>query len=387
VGAGIVGLAVARELSRRHPGASICVLEREREPGTHQTRQNSGVIHAGIYYPPGSLKAALCVQGARRLYEYCERKGIAHERCGKVILATRAGELAGLDELERRGRANGVKGLRRLNLAQVKELEPHAQAIEGLHSPNSGIVDFGAVAGAYAQDLQEAGGTLHTGCELLGTSVIGGALRLLHTRGATDAKGAIFCAGACSDRLAVSCGAPQEPRIVPFRGAYLRLRPGRAGLVRALIYPLPDPSLPFLGVHFTKTVEGEVLLGPTALLALDRASALHTLSWPGAWRMFARYRRTGVQELRHALSRHALVEAAARFLPELTAADVEPAFEGVRAQALSREGTLVDDFVFSYTERALHVRNAPSPAATSSLAIAAYVADAAERALRMRKGG
>ena len=386
-----MGLAVARELARRHPRKAVCVLEREAAIGTHQTGHNSGVIHAGVYYAPGSLKARLCVEGARELYEYCESRGIASEACGKVIVATGASELARLEELERRGRANGVPGLRRIDARGIEALEPHARGVAGLHSPGTGIVDFGAVARAYARDLLEAGGTIVTGCAVEGMQERGAALRLLHAGGATEAGHAIFCAGAWADRLAVAAGAEADPRIVPFRGAYLRLVPERRQLVRALIYPVPDPSLPFLGVHLTRHIDGDVLIGPTALLAgardayalgrVQREDLLDTLAWPGSWRMFRRWWRTGLAELGHATLRSTLVRAAARYVPELRAQDVEPAasFAGVRAQALGRDGRLVEDFVFSATPRALHVRNASSPAATSSLAIGRYVAGEAER--------
>ena len=393
-----MGLAVARELTKRHPQASVCVLERESTVGTHQTGHNSGVIHAGVYYEPGSLKARLCVEGARELYEYCEAHGIASEACGKVIVATDPTELDRLDELERRGKANGVPGLRRIDARGIEELEPHARGIAGLHSPGTGIVDFSAVARAYAQDVIEAGGVIASGCGVTGVAVKARSLLLTHARGATEARHAhgateaghaIFCAGAWSDRLAVMAGADPDPRIVPFRGASLRLVPERRALVRSLIYPVPDPSLPFLGVHLTKHIDGEVLIGPTALLAgardayrlgkMRRGDVLDTLTWPGSWRMLRHWWRTGLSELRHATLRSAFVRAAARYVPELQVGDVEPAFAGVRAQALSRDGGLVDDFVFSTTERALHVRNAPSPAATSSLAIGRYVAAEAER--------
>jgi L-2-hydroxyglutarate oxidase len=381
VGGGIVGLAVARELTRRHPRASVCVLERESSVGFHQTGHNSGVIHAGVYYTPGSLKARLCVEGARELYAYCEARSIAVEACGKVIVATEPGELGRLDELERRGKANGVPGLRRIDARGIEALEPH--------SPETGIVDFPAVARAYAEDVLEAGGVVVTGCAVEGVREQGGSLRLLHSHGATEAGHAVFCAGAWADRLAVAAGADPDPRIVPFRGAYLRLKPARRELVRSLIYPVPDPALPFLGVHLTRHIDGDVLIGPTALLAGARdAYALRrvrggdlrdTLLWPGSWRMFREWWRTGLTELRHAALRSAFVQAAARYVPELRVEDVEPAFAGVRAQALGRDGRLVDDFVFSATSRALHVRNAPSPAATSSLAIARYVVGEAER--------
>jgi len=383
-----VGLAVARELTKRHPRASICVLERESTVGTHQTGHNSGVIHAGVYYEPGSLKARLCVEGAREMYEYCQARGIANEACGKVIIATDPSELSRLDELERRGKANGVRGLRRIDAAGIEALEPHARGIAGLHSPETGIVDFPAVARALADDVLEAGGVVASGSGVTGVAVNGRSLLLEHACGATEAGHAIFCAGAWSDRLAVLAGADPDPRIVPFRGAYLRLVPERMHLVRSLIYPVPDPSLPFLGVHLTKHIDGDVLIGPTAFLAGARDAyrlgkvrgedLLDTLAWPGSWRMFRHWWRTGLTELRHAAQRSAFVRAAARYVPELGVEDVEPAFAGVRAQALTRDGQLVDDFVFSATERALHVRNAPSPGATSSLAIARYVVGEAE---------
>jgi L-2-hydroxyglutarate oxidase len=395
VGGGIIGLAVARELVRRNPRASVCLLEREAEIATHQTGHNSGVIHAGVYYEPGSLKARLCVEGARELYEYCEQRGIAHERCGKVILATDASELGRLDELERRGLANGVPGLRRIDAAGVEQLEPHARALAGLHSPDTGIVDFEAVARCYAQDVLEAGATVATGCGVEGVSATGRSLRLAHAHGATEAGHAVFCAGAWADRLAIAAGADPDPRIVPFRGAYLRLARERRDLVRSLIYPVPDPALPFLGVHLTKHIDGEVLIGPTAMIAgardayrlstVRRRDLLETLRWPGTWRLLARSWTSGVTELRHATLRSAFVRAAARYVPELRAGEVQPAFAGVRAQALTRDGRLVEDFVFSHTERALHVRNAPSPAATSSLAIARHIADEAQRAFGLER--
>ena len=393
VGGGLVGLALARELLRRHPHATVSVLERESEVGTHQSSHNSGVIHAGVYYTPGSLKARLCVEGARALYEYCEAHSIASERCGKVIVATHASELARLDELERRGKANGVPGLRRLDASEIEALEPHARGIAGLHSPTTGIVDFAAVAHSYADDVRDAGGTVASTCDVSGVRAGARSLRITHSQGATEASHAIFCAGAWADRLAVAAGADPDPRIVPFRGAYLRLVPERRELVRSLIYPVPDPSLPFLGVHLSKHVSGEVLIGPTALMvgARDAYSLTKlrprdmrdTLAWPGTWRMLARSWRTGVNELRHATLRSAFVHAASRYVPELRGRDVQRAFAGVRAQALARDGRLVDDFVFSRTERALHVRNAPSPAATSSLAIARYIADEAAQAFSL----
>jgi len=390
VGAGIVGLAAARELAERHPRRTVTVLDKEPEIGRHQTGRNSGVIHAGIYYAPGSLKAQLCVSGARDLYAFCERHGIEAERCGKLIVALDESELPGLDELERRGRANGVQGLRRVGRDELLEIEPAAAGIAALHSPDTGIVDFTAVAHALRGELEAAGGQVILGTEVTGISPNGRAVRIAHAGGVIEAGHALVCAGAWSDRLAVMAGAPAEPRIVPFRGAYLRLRPERRHLVRSLIYPVPDPRLPFLGVHLTRHASGDILVGPTALLAggrdayrlrqIRRRDLAATLSWPGTPRMMRRFWRTGVQEIAHAVSRRALARTAARYVPELTARDLVPGWAGVRAQALGCDGRLVDDFVFSVTDRALHVRNAPSPAATSSLAIGRHVADKAEEA-------
>jgi L-2-hydroxyglutarate oxidase len=390
VGAGILGLAVARELAQRHPRLRVAVLEREHDVGTHQTGHNSGVVHAGIYYAPGTLKARLCTAGARELFAYCEANRIEHSRCGKLIVATTEAELPALEELERRGRANGVPDLKRLDRRGLEAIEPHARGVAALHSPHTGIADFKAVARSFARDLEDSGGTITTGCAVTALSERPPGAVLEHTHGSTSARAAVVCAGAWADRLAVAAGAPADPRIVPFRGAYLRLKRDRRQLVNGLIYPVPDPELPFLGVHLTRTTSGEVLIGPTALLAPARdAYRLRTvrprdvgdaLRWPGTWRMARRFWRTGLSELRFAASRRALVKAAARYVPELTSGDVLDGPAGVRAQALARDGRLVDDFVFSRTGRTLHVRNAPSPAATSSLAIARAVADEAETA-------
>ena len=388
IGGGILGLAVAREMLARHPEASIWVLERENRLAAHQTSHSSGVIHAGIYYAPGSLKARLCVEGARLLYAYCEEAGIETRRNGKLIIATEEAELSRLDELERRGRANEVSGLRRIGSDQIAEIEPHARGIAALHSPVTGVVDFARVAAAFAADIEAAGGGVVTGCEVRRLTPRGATVAVSHSSGTTEAGFAIGCAGAWSDRLAIAAGAPAEPRIVPFRGAYLRLRSERRELVRASIYPVPDPELPFLGGHLTRGIDGEVLLGPSALMVgardayrlgrLRRQDLADNLSWPGTWRLVRRFWRTGLTELRHASSRRAFVADLRRFVPELEVADVLPGPSGIRAQALDRHGRLVDDFVVDRTERALHVRNAPSPAATSSLALAKLIADEAD---------
>jgi len=396
VGAGIVGLAVARELLRRHPRLRLVVVDKEPQLAAHQTGHNSGVVHAGIYYKPGSLKARLCVAGAAELMAYCEQRGIALERCGKVIVARSAAELPRLDELERRGRANGVPGLRRVDAAGLREIEPHAVGVAALHSPYTAIVDFPAVARALADDVVAAGGELALGREVTAVERrAGGELALRHgDHDATVARRVVFCAGLWADRLARAMGADPDPRIVPFRGQYLRLAPEAQPLVRGLIYPVPDPALPFLGVHLTRHISGEVWAGPTALLVaardayrlgrVRRRDVRDTLGWPGTWRVMARFWRSGVAELRMAASRRAFAAACADYVPALRPEHLLPGPAGVRAQAVSRDGQLVDDFAFSEAPGALHVRNAPSPAATSSLAIASLIADRAEEALGVR---
>jgi (S)-2-hydroxyglutarate dehydrogenase len=391
IGAGILGVAVARELALRHDGIRVCVLEREPRVAVHQTGRTSGVIHAGIYYRPESLKARLCVQGARELYAYCEERGIHTERSGKVIVATWEKELAALDELERRGTANEVPGLRRIDPDELRELEPHATGIAALHSPATGIVDFAEVTASFAADLEARGGSVATGCSVRSLRATGNSIAVEHARGTTQAGFAVACAGAWADRLAVACGAPAEPRIVPFRGAYLRLRPERRDLVRSNIYPVPDPDLPFLGMHLTRRIDGEVLLGPSALLVGARDAYRlgrirprdlgQSLGWPGTWRLAAHFWRTGLTEIRAAASRRAFVGELRRFVPELRVGDVVAGPAGIRAQAVARDGSLVDDFVVHRTERAIHVRNAPSPAATSSLALARLIADEADAAI------
>jgi L-2-hydroxyglutarate oxidase len=378
VGGGILGLAVARELTRRRPGLNAAVLEAGPAVAGGQTGANSGVIHAGIYYLPGSLKARLCVEGARAIYEFCDEHGIRYDRCGKVIVARDESELGRLDELERRGRENGVPGLRRLSAGEIAEVEPHCRGVAALHSPNTGIVDFGDVARALAGELSDGGTPVVLNCGIQGVEPRPGRLALRHPGGETRARFAVFCAGVGSDRLAVAAGASPDPRIVPFRGAYLYLKPDKAPLVRSMIYPVPDPSLPFLGVHLTSHIDGKVSLGPTALLA---PRGVGDLVWPGTVRMGLRWWRTGITEIRHRLSKRSLARAAADYVPEIEPSDFNGGFAGKRAQALGRDGKLVDDFVFSDTERALHVRNAPSPAATSSLAIARMIADRAEPGL------
>jgi len=384
VGGGIVGLAVARALALR--GRRVTVLEREPAIGAHQTTHNSGVIHQGIYYAPGSLKARLCREGADALYEYCAQQAIAAEPCGKVVVAVRPLDLPRLEELERRGRANGVPGLRRLGPGELRELEPEATGLAALHSPETGIVDFGAVAAAYAREIGALGGEVRTDCGVRAVLDRPDGVELVLAAGASlHAARAVTCAGAWSDRLAAASGAPVDVRIVPFRGAYLKLRAERTHLVRGQIYPVPDPSLPFLGVHLSRTIGGDVLLGPTALLAgardayrlarVNRADLGATLRWPGTARLVRRWWRTGARELASAASRRLVVRDLARYVPAVSLDDVEPGPVGIRAQAVGRDGALLDDFAFAETAHAVHVLNAPSPAATASLAIAELVAD------------
>ena len=383
VGGGIVGLAVARAVAGSPGSPGVAVLEREPDIGAHQTSHNSGVIHAGIYYAPGSLKARLCVEGARALYDYCADRGIEAVRCGKVIVAARAVELDRLAELERRARANGVR-VARLDLAELREIEPAAHGLAALHSPDTGSVDFAAVARAFAGDVAAAGGTVTAGCAVARIQEGGDGVEVHHAGGVLHARRVVTCAGAWSDRLAAASGARPSVRIVPFRGGYLKLRPERTGLVRGQVYPVPDPSLPFLGVHATPTVGGDVLFGPTALLVGARdayrltrvraADVADTLRGPGTARLVRRWWRTGARELGHAASRRLVVREIQRYLPAVGPRDVIAGPSGIRAQAVARDGSLVDDFAFAETERVLHVLNAPSPAATASLAIGDEIA-------------
>jgi L-2-hydroxyglutarate oxidase len=392
VGGGIVGLAAAREILTRHPGVSLAVLDKEGSLGEHQTGHNSGVIHSGTYYAPGSLKARLCTRGARLMYEFCERHGVPAEPCGKLIVATTESELPALDELYRRGTANGVPGLEMVGPAGIREHEPHCAGIRAIWSPATGIVDFSQVTAALAGDVTRLGGVILTGHRVVGLTVRPGSISVRTGRGEFTAGRVLTCAGLHSDRVAMLSGAPEEPRIVPFRGDYWQLRPERRHLARNLIYPVPDPKFPFLGVHFTRRIRDDaVWLGPNAVLALARegyrrstlrlGDLTQTLRYPGFRRMARRYWRTGAAEVYRDISRRAFVAACQRFIPELTHTDVLPGPSGVRAQSVARDGGLVDDFVFNVQgNQLMHVRNAPSPAATSCLAIGQLIADEWDRA-------
>lgn len=389
IGGGLVGTATALALAERY--SSVVVLEAEKQLAAHQSGHNSGVIHSGLYYKPGSLKARLCVEGARALYRLCEEEGIAHRRCGKVVVATSEEELPRLAELERRGAANGLAGLRRLDAAGIRELEPHAAGIAGLHVPETGIVDYRAVARAYARRIAAHGGEVRTESRLLQVLRRSEGLILETAGGEIACDLLVNCAGLQCDRVAALCGIDPGVRIVPFRGEYYELAPSRSELVRTLIYPVPDPRFPFLGVHFTRGIDGRVEAGPNAVLALKREGyrwsqiaprdVAATLAWPGFWRFLGGSWRQAVSEVRRSALRSVFLADLRRLIPELEAADLVPGGSGVRAQALDRTGKLLDDFHFATGERSLHVLNAPSPGATASLAIGRRIAHQAAEQL------
>jgi L-2-hydroxyglutarate oxidase LhgO len=386
VGAGIIGLAVARRLGELRPDATVTVLEKERAIATHQTGRNSGVVHAGIYYAPGSLKAQLCRRGVELLRAYCEERGIPIVDCGKLVVALDASELDRLRELERRAATNGVPGMRWLEGDELREIEPHAAGIAGLHSPTTGITDYRAVAAAFAEDVGSTGGSVVLGAEVVGISTASKTVRVETVgAGVLDLDRLAICAGLQSDRVALLAGDERDPAIVPFRGEYYRLRPEQEGLVRGLVYPVPDPAYPFLGVHFTRRVHGGVDVGPNAVLAFARegyrrrdvrlGDLFETLRSRGFRALARAHWRMAAHELRGSLSKRAFAAEARRYVPEVTADDLVPAPAGVRAQALDPDGSLVDDFRITRLGAVTAVRNAPSPGATSSLAIAEYVAD------------
>ncbi|SCL73453.1 L-2-hydroxyglutarate oxidase [Micromonospora peucetia] len=388
VGAGIVGLAVAREVLIRRPGSSVVVLEKEHQVGLHQTGHNSGVVHAGVYYQPGSLKATLCRRGVALLREYTAEHDIAYQELGKAIVARDATEEARLADLLARARANGVPGVQLLGPDGLRDREPHVRGRVALLSPHTAVVDFGQVARSLAADVARLGGEVRLGTAVTGIAQRGEKVVLATTSGQdVVAEQVILCAGLHVDRLATLAGGDPSPRILPFRGEYYRLRPERSSLVRGLIYPVPDPRYPFLGVHLTRRIDGTVDVGPNAVLALARegyrrrdvrlGDLLATLGYPGFARLAARHWRTGAQEMLGSLLKGRFVAAARHYVPELTSADLVRAPAGVRAQAVDRRGDLVDDFRIEIMGRVVAVRNAPSPAATSSLAIAEHVVERA----------
>ncbi len=387
VGAGILGLATATELASRRPDWEIAVVEKERAPALHQTGRNSCVIHSGIYYAPGSLKARLCRSGHERLTAFCDEHAISYELCGKVIVAVDEAELPALDELERRGRENGVPNLRRIGAQELRELEPYCAGIAALHVPSTGIVDFRLVADALRRTFEAAGGTVHLASAVRRLRERRDSVVVETARGDVETGFVVACAGLQSDRLVAASGidAGERTAIVPFRGDYFALRRQARKLCRGLIYPVPDPRFPFLGVHANRRPDGEVWLGPNAVVALaregyrrrdfDARDAWETLSSRAFRRLAVRHWREGLREMYRDFVPRAFVREAQRLLPELTRADVTGAPAGIRAQAIAADGTLVDDFLFVDSPRMLHVKNAPSPAATSAIPIGGRIAD------------
>jgi L-2-hydroxyglutarate oxidase len=393
IGGGVVGLGVAMSITRRFPGVRLLLLEKEGGVARHQSGHNSGVIHSGVYYKPGSLKARLCVAGSRAMIEFCREHHIAHEVCGKIIVATEAEELPRLEQLRQRGEANGLAGLRLIGPEQLREIEPHATGLQALVVPSTGITDYAAVGRKYAELIAARGATILTSARVSGIRRLSEEIVVETSRGAFSTNALINCAGLFSDRISRMAGDTPDVMIVPFRGEYYDLVPERASLVRSLIYPVPDPRFPFLGVHFTRRIGGSVDAGPNAVLALAREGYRHSdisvrdlaqsLAFPGFWRMARRHWRSGMDEFRRSLSKAAFVRALQRLVPDLNESDLVPGGAGVRAQALKPDGSLVDDFQFVPSDRMLHVLNVPSPAATASLAIGEEIVNVALRDLRL----
>ncbi|GAB5899289.1 MULTISPECIES: L-2-hydroxyglutarate oxidase [Mycolicibacterium] len=393
VGGGIVGVAVARELLQRQPDAEVTVFEKENRLASHQTGRNSGVVHAGLYYQPGSAKALLCRRGVALLEEYCAQRGIRRIACGKVLVALDDAERARLADIEDRARANGVPGIRVVGPAELRELEPHVRGVAALHSPSTSIVDFAEVTQALAADAVGAGAKILLGHEVIGMRAAGAEVVItVRSAGNTDEDAfdqVVACGGLQSDRLAEMAGDGPDPVIMPFRGEYYALKPDRRGLVNGLVYPVPDPRYPFLGVHVTPRVDGEVLIGPNAVLALARegytwrnvsvSDLVGVARTPAFWRFARQHWRTGIREMAGSISKRRFVAAARAYVPDLADDDVVAGTAGIRAQALAADGGLVDDFRISIRDRIVVLRNAPSPAATSALAIAEHVVGTLER--------
>ena len=388
VGGGIVGLGVARELLRRRPGLQVVVFEKEDRVAAHQTGHNSGVVHAGIYYKPGSLKADLCTRGRKLLRDYCAEQGLPYDECGKLVVAVDPDEFGRLDALETSARANDVPGLRRVTAAEIRDIEPHAVGLAALHSPATAITDYVAVAEAMAREITAGGGHVRLSTAVTALERRPGGVDVVTERSHERVEHLVVCAGLHTDRLSEQIDGQVGPRIVPFRGEYMTVPSSKRDLVRAMIYPVPDPRYPFLGVHFTRRVTGALEIGPNAVLALRRegyrrtqvgAADLRDLAaWPGFWRMAGTHWRAGVVEWRGSLSVRSYMRSAQRYVPEIGAGDLVRGGARVRAQAVDRDGGLVDDFRITHGPGVTCVRNAPSPAATSSLAIAEYVVDRIE---------
>lgn len=391
IGGGIVGLATGWAFLKSNPGGRIAILEKEDSLARHQTGRNSGVIHSGIYYKPGSLKAKLCSTGRRRLVEFCEAYGIEHEVCGKVIVAQSKAELPRLHNLWERGRENGLAA-KSLSADEIKDIEPHVRCTAGIQVPETGIVDFVGVCEKLSELIESQGGELRLGTKVNGIQIKGSETVLETTSGDITARLIINCAGLHSDRLATLAGAKPDARIIPFRGEYYELKPERRFLVRNLIYPVPDPQFPFLGVHFTRMISGSVHAGPNAVLSLmregyhrtafDFRDCVDTLTYPGFWRLVRKHGRSGLEEIHRSFSRKAFTRSLGKLVPEICEEDLIPSEPGVRAQALRADGGLVDDFLIINDRSGLHVCNAPSPAATASLEIGRVVAEQAVRRLR-----
>jgi len=392
IGGGIVGLATAMHLST-HYAVRVVVVEAENRLAAHQTGNNSGVIHSGLFYKPGSFKARLCTEGREAMYRFAAEHGVAHERCGKVVVALNESELGPLATIEERGKANGLQNLRRLTREQIKEIEPHCAGIAGLRIEETGIIDYVAVTHAYAEVVKRHGGDVRKNWKVVGVSHRSDQITISTTGGEVEARSLINCAGLQSDRVARMCGLNPELQIIPFRGEYYKLRPEAWHLCKHLIYPVPDPNFPFLGVHFTRLIEGGIECGPNAVLALAREGyswkdinfddLSETLSFPGFWKMAGKYWKNGMAEMHRSLSKRAFLKALRRLMPELSGDDLVPGGAGVRAQALDRSGKLVDDFYFQNADRMVHVLNAPSPAATASISIGKHIALTAEKVLAL----
>jgi L-2-hydroxyglutarate oxidase LhgO len=393
IGGGIVGLATAIALTDRYPRVRLVLLDKEPKLAAHQTGHNSGVIHSGIYYKPGSLKARLCVEGARLMKAFCTEHGIHWEPCGKLIVATDPGELGRLQSIHERGEANGLSGLKVLEGPEIKGYEPNCRAVRALLVPETGIVDYVQVAGKMGELLKTRGVEIMTGARVTAIRRTGQGLALETARGPVESRFLVNCAGLYSDQVARLMGIRPEVRIIPFRGEYYMLRPERRSLVKNLIYPVPDPEFPFLGVHFTRTVHGDIEAGPNAVLAFARegytlgtvrpGETLGMLGYAGFWHMARRYWKMGAYELYRSASKAAFVRSLQKLVPDIREGDIQRGGAGVRAQAVSPDGSLVDDFRISVTEGAVHVVNAPSPAATASLAIGRHIAGLAADTFRL----
>src|SRR5262245_39054570 len=399
IGGGILGLSTALKITRAHPNIRLLILEKEAELARHQTGNNSGVIHSGLYYRPGSLKAKSCVSGRKELMAFCDQNSVPYEICGKVVVATSAEELPRLEELHRRGEANGLKRLEIIGPERLKEIEPHATGVRGLFVPETGIIDYKKVAAAYATQVRNANGDIRLGQKVVGILDRPDEIVLQISGGDYRTKFLINCCGLQADIVARMMGGAggenqEEHRIIPFRGEYYKIAPERQFLVRNLIYPVPDPTFPFLGVHFTRMARGGVEAGPNAVFAYAREGYKHTdidlsdlwrtISFRGFWAITAKYWRTGFGELYRSLSKAAFVRALQKLLPEIRESDLVPGGAGVRAQAVSASGALVDDFIIRQSPRAIHVLNAPSPGATASLAIGQSICEMAEKNFQLQ---